>query len=253
MPIKKIVGMILVFFTPGLVSSSVIAVGNSVARETATALDVRQEFVVGTFAFARREKPSYVGLLVEKALAEYGYQLRIKHFPGKRLMAQLNTGDIDGDLGRTLNLTRAFENIVRVEEPLFRPCALLYRLASRPPLDINNVVSELRIGTISGGPGGNSLLTDRWPTADLVTFKSFQQAGQLLMNDRIDLVALPAAQRSVFLDTLERPVVLQGVFHLQPVYMHVHKRHDELAVRLAASIKLLKRQHPSRDCVREEF
>jgi len=206
-------------------------------------------FSVGTFAFAKGEgKQGYVPQLVKKALAQQGYSMGLQYFPGRRLIAQLNTGLIDADLGRSLNMAKAFENVVRVEEPLFRPCALLYRLQSHTLADVKGLEASTKIGALAGGPEGRSILREHWPRADLVPFKSFKQAAAMLMAGRIDLVALPGIMISRFMAEVGRPVALQDSFYLGPVYMHVHKRHAELAVRLSATIKRLKRQYPSPEC-----
>lgn len=215
---------------------------------------VLQPFVVGTFAFAKGVKQQvYVPQLVMQALAQQGYRMDLQYFPGRRLIAQLNTGVIDADLGRSLNMALVFENVVRVEEPLLRPCALLYRLQSHAPVDVKALGESIQIGALSGAPEGRSLLLERWPRAELVPFESFKQVAAMLMAGRIDLVALPGIMMSRFMAQMDRPLALQDSFYLQPVYMHVHKRHHELALRLAASITLLKHEFPERDCVHKEF
>jgi len=227
-------------------SLSILLAGCLLAPMLAAEEPELKSFVVGTFTFAKGEgKQGDVQQLVMRALAQQGYRMDLQYFPGRRLVAQLNTGLIDADLGRSLNMAQAFENVVRVDEPLFRPCALLYRLQSDLPMDMG---ASVKVGALAGGPEGLSMLREHWPNADPVPFKNFKQAAAMLMAGRIDLVALPEMMMNRFTAEMAWPLALQDSFYLKPVYMHVHKRHHELAERLAATIKRLKRQSPSPEC-----
>jgi len=211
-----------------------------------------KEFVVGTFSFVKDIKgPNRVALLVGRALSEYGYQMRLEYMPGKRLMAQLNTGAIDADLVRAIDLSRGFENIVRVEEPISRVCGLIYRLKERDQLALSDAESPASLGVYAGAPGVASTLLRKFPSVELVSFKTLAQGVKMLMHERIDFLVIPDVQAPALITGTDKPLSLASVFKLGDSYLHVHKRHDELAVRLAASIKLLKRRFPLPGCAPE--
>jgi len=223
-----------------------------VFAEPAFAEKKGREFVVGTFSFVKEIKgPNRVALLVERALSEYGYQMRLEYMPGKRLMAQLNTGVIDADLIRAIDLSRGFENIVRVEEPINRVCGLIYRLEERDQLALSDAESPVSVGVYSGAPGVASTLLRMFPPVELVYFKSLAQGIKMLMHERIDFLVIPDVQAPALITGTDKPLRLASVFKFGDSYMHVHRRHDELAVRLAASIKLLKRRFPLPSCALE--
>jgi len=208
-------------------------------------------FVVGAFALANNAKgPRYTQRLIGKALAEHGYALELRFFPGRRSIAQLNNGLIDGDMLRLRDLSKDFVGIVRVDEPLTYACVLFYRLKSRAA---PKATEPVRVGVISGAAAGDAAVLNRWPDAELVGYESLTQAAQLLMNERIDMVSLAASQRSQLLAAVKRPVALQDVLQLTPVYMHVHRSHELLALSLAASIKRLKLKHPAPSCQTDSF
>lgn len=225
---------------------------NSVEAIPSRSQDLKP-FVVGTFKFTsktikRTPKANYSAYLIERALLEYGYRMELKTYPGRRLMAQLNTGAIDGDMARTFDMSVGFANVIRVEEPIVRPCVLLLRTAANHSIDINNPDKPVKIGLFAGAPGGAAIVLSRWPSAELVNFENLKQGAQLLMSDRIDLFAIGEVQLPMVSQFIDRPIERQDAFYLPPLYMHVHKRHDELAVRLAASLKLLKRRFPAPTC-----
>lgn len=205
-----------------------------------------QPFVVGAFSLASNTKgPRYAQGLIGKALAEHGYALELRFFPGKRSIAQLNSGLIDGDMLRLQDLSKGFEGIIRVDEPLTYACVLFYRLKSYAAPKASESV---RIGVISGAAAGDTAVLNRWPSAELVGYESLKQAAQLLMSERIDMLAVAASQRSQLLAAVRRSVVLQDVLKLMPTHMHVHRSHEQLAKSLAVSIKRLKLKHPAPGC-----
>jgi len=208
-------------------------------------------FVVGAFTLvSKAQGPHYVEGLVRKALAEQGYALELQFLPGRRSIAQLNNGLIDGDMARLQDLSKDFVGIVRVDEPLVYACVLFYRLQSHAALKASEPV---RVGVISGAAAGDAAVLTRWPSAELVGYESIKQAAQLLMSERIDMLAVSASQRSQLLAEVKRSVALQDVLQFLPAYMHVHRSHEQLAVNLAESIKRLKLKYPAPGCQRGSF
>jgi len=208
-------------------------------------------FVVGAFNLVNNAKgPHYTQGLIGKALAEHGYALELRFFPGRRSIAQLNSGLIDGDMLRLQDLSKDFGGIVRVDEPLTYACVLFYRLKSRAAL---KATEPVRVGVISGAAAGDAAVLKRWPSAELVGYESIKQAAQLLMSERIGMLAVAASQRSQLLVEIKRSIVLQDVLQFMPAYMHVHRSHEQLAVSLALSIKRLKLKYPAPGCQVDTF
>ena len=207
-------------------------------------------FIVGTFRFSQDDLSiSYAERIIGAALVEHGYRLEVQYFPGRRLLAQLNTGAIDGDLSHIFDLSKTFANIIRVDAPLRRSCALVYRLQGRQPLPAAHRLDRVKIGIYSGAPKGAALIQQRWPNAELVTFENIKQGIYMLMGERIDLLAMAASQRAALGQIPHQPIALQDAFYLPYNHMHVHRRHAELALKLADSIRRLKRQRPEVDCL----
>jgi len=216
---------------------------------SATNDDVIQPFIAGSFSFLRvSDQHSYSRSLMTKALAEHGYQLQVNYYPGRRLMAQLNSGVIDGDMGRAFNMSQSFDNIVRVEEPLQHHCARLYQLKSRLMLEPSGDNQPIRVGVYGGAPGGTAALLARWPNARVVAYDNLKQGALMLSNERIDLLAIGTMQAPLLQQYSERPLAVVDTFALPPTYMHVHKNHKQLAVDLADSIKQLKLVYPPPTC-----
>ena len=205
-------------------------------------------FVLGSFDFVRNDAPpGFTGRLIQRALAEQGYRMEVEYFPGRRLIGQLNAGAIDGDFPRAYDLSREFDNIVRVNEPIRRLCVPIYRLKSRA-LPVATGVAPIKIGLIAGALSGPKMLKSHWPGAEIVYFESTRQGLQLLQNERIDLLTLAGYQHQNVLAQVQRSLQIEHIFYLPYTYMHVHRRHALLAEKLAESFKRLKQQQPEPSC-----
>jgi len=208
-----------------------------------------KELRIGTFDFAR----DVTGIkkatkLINEAMLIHGYRMRLEYFPGKRLMAQLNSGLLDGDLLRSVNLSRGFSNVVRVEEPILQPCGLFFQLAQRESL---GVTGPFRLGIYDGIPEAIAQISRLYPEAKFVYFKKMRQGIDMLEHRRIDLITVPFGQEARFHRLSHLPVTLAEGISLTPGYMHLHRRHSQLALELVPTLKALKQKASLDDCTPE--
>jgi len=206
-------------------------------------------FIAGVFGFAQsqgRTKPFYTEQILGAALIEHGYALELRYFPGRRLPIELNSGAIDSDLSQLRDLSLLFDHIIRIPEPIRKPCVLAYRLTDNP----QQITADktLRVGLYVGAPDGDKMMLERWPEAQLMHFENIRQGTLQLMNGRIDIITLGALQLPALLANSTRPLTLVDSFPLPYTYLHIHERHGPLADKLAASMKRLKQQYPEPQC-----
>jgi ABC-type amino acid transport substrate-binding protein len=205
-----------------------------------------KELRIGTFDFARDHSGiDTAKRLISEALLEHGYQMRIEYFPGKRLMAQLNSGFLDGDLLRSANLSRGFSNIVRVEESILQPCGLFFRLE---PQQSEGSDRPRRVGIYDGVPEAMAQVSRRYPEAKLVLFKKLQQGVNMLEHRRIDLITVPFGYEKSFHKLLHVPVILTEGILFSPAYLHLHRRHHQLALDLVPTLSALKQKAAFGSC-----
>ncbi len=178
-------------------------------------------------------------ILVRQALRLHGYDIELGFYPGKRLITELNGGRLDGDLFRTVNLSRGFDNIVRIEEPLTNHCALFYQLEGRP-IDLSNPTLSARFGMGHGTPAIQTSVASAYPRAGLEFFKKLSHGIDMLEHERIDLLVVISGQEPLMHRMSRKKVVLAGGAPLSPIYIHLHARHRQLALDLAPTLKRLK-------------
>lgn len=202
---------------------------------------------IGTFSFLAEVDTGFAIPLIEQALAEHGYRIELQYLPGKRVMAELNNGVLDGDLIRSIDLSRGFQNVVRVDEPIIHACGLLYRL-EQTPVRLSNLSLRPQVGIYAGSAGAVMRLLQRWPNAAPVTYDSLKQGVKMLEHQRLEYVAIPDLQEVLLKQMVDSPIVLEDVFELEPAYMHLHKRHQTLAEGLAITLRRLKQETPLDAC-----
>ena len=209
---------------------------------------------LGTFEFNRNLNQMPIGEeLVRKSLAEHGYAMQLEYFPGKRLMVQLNSGRLDGDLYRSVNLSRAFDNVVRVDEPLLRSCGLIFRLSSRPDVDVHNRNSALSLGVYDGVPAASNEILRQYPHLKLVFIKKLQQGIDMLSHHRIELLALPLTQEPALHQRLQESTDVVGAIELPSFYLHLHSRHRQLAQDLVPTLQRFKKELTTQTCSLERL
>ncbi|MGH1372387.1 MAG: hypothetical protein ACRBBW_10150 [Cellvibrionaceae bacterium] len=177
--------------------------------------------------------------LVRQALRVHGYDMQLEFYPGKRLIAQLNNGRLDGDLFRAVNLSRGFENIVRIEEPLGQACLLFYQLGERSS-DFSDATLSIGFGIAHGAPAIQALLTSNYPNSTLEYFKKLSNGVDMLEHDRIDVLVITSEEYVKMHRLSRKKIVLTGGEPLGPMYIHLNAKHRQLALDLAPLFKRLK-------------
>lgn len=200
-------------------------------------------FVVGAVNYVNPDAHSYERWLLAEALLLHGYEIEVRYFPGKRLMVELNNGNLDADMSRTLDLSRGFSQIVQVEAPLIQACAWIYQLSQGPTPSGGG-----RFGLFRGAPGGHALAAQIMPDVELVFFSSLNQAAKMLAGERIDYIGLVSWQVEPFEALMTRPIKPYLQLVLPFSFAHFHRRHAKLAQEIRATILTLQQQRPMPLC-----
>lgn len=222
----------------------------SVAADEPPSHSSLKPFVMGGVSYLQYHPESYPHRLVRDALQLHGYRMEMRYFPGKRLLSELNRGNVDGDLLRTVDLSQQLADVVRVEWPISGSCAWVYGLEQASLNPANQ--SRPKLGLYRGTPGGHKMAAAVMPDAQVIQFNSLTQAAKMLENQRVDLIGLVTWQIKPFTQLMQRPVAAYGQFVLPPNYVHLHRRHGDLAKSLVETLRQLQLDRPSPQCELEE-
>ena len=205
-----------------------------------------ERFVLGADADPSAYGSRWTVLGYTEAFRRLGIPLQINHYPLARRTALGDTGEIDGDAGRIYEYGAAHPNLVRVEEAFTEHSFALYsalpesRLRGLEDLRSSNLTVEFRRGIFFCE---NTL--KRWvPAERLSDISSEEQGLSKLLAGRTDLYCeLEYPVRTVLNsppfkgETRIRPVLNLGTIKTYP---YLHRKHADLAPRLAAVLKQMK-------------
>lgn len=208
-----------------------------------------EPFRVGVLSAIHRPEQTYAAQLIEMALARHGYQLELTSVPGKRLMSQLNRGEVDGDLIRSVDLSRGFDSVVRVPESIGSTCGSVYRLQVREDFDVEQAMHNVSIAAYHGAPGASSFFLRQWPAATLEFFGSLPQGLKMLTHERVDLIAIHDLDERYLEALSERPIQRYARFNLEANYFHLNHKHKALVKPLTETLRVLKQEFPPPMCL----
>lgn len=206
-------------------------------------------FRVGVLGAVHNPEYTYAARLMDEALLQQGYRMELVSMPGKRLMSQLNRGQVDGDLIRTVDLSRGFERVLRVPESIGSICGTVYRLLERPEVNIKQSRRGTVLALYNGAPGASSFFLRHWPAVEQAYFGFLPQGIKMLTHERVDLIAAHDLDREYLRSLSDRPLQPYARFHLEPTYFHVHANYEALIGPLAKTLNRLKQTMTPPSCL----
>lgn len=186
-------------------------------------------------------------LIFTDAFKRLGFELQVEGYPMSRRTAMSDSGEIDGDLGRTAQYGAAHPNLVRVEEPFAEMAFALYtanpalKIKSVEELRASDLIVEYRRGIVFCETTLNALQIKQ-----LSDITNAQQGFKKLLARRSDLYCDLELQARGALNTAEfrheESLRKQINLGIMPIHFYVHRKHSALAPRLSATIKAMKRE-----------
>jgi ABC-type amino acid transport substrate-binding protein len=171
---------------------------------------------------------------------ELAKDIRLEYIPGRRMMIGLNTGEVDVDLARAVDISRGFDNIERVDHPWMHVCSIVVGLAknkaglqAETPSILeggdgvsDNIVETPVIGIFSGSPAMTAAAERYFPDYIVVEYKNDRQAVMLLQHRRVDLIISTHLNWDHLQEMAELPLDIYDMQGATPIYMHIHKKHQ---------------------------
>lgn len=221
------------------------SVHNAICQESAPALK-DNTFVMTTI----KSENDYLGKWLRQAYTEVfrrmGLKVEFKQYPAKRASMEAEAGNVDGELGRPYDYLSEHTNLIRVEESLF-PLTFSAFTVQIPIPELNGWESlkgtNYRVGYIRGVRTTESNLPNVIGKENLSDVTEPAQGLKQLISGRIDLFVdeesgiLTLLNSPEFKDSKIRSAGIMGSVHLYP---YLHKKHADLAPKMAEVIKAVK-------------
>ena len=190
--------------------------------------------------FTQADGKGFLDVVAGEAFRRAGVKLRLVKLPAERALLNANAGIEDGELSRIAGLEGQYPNLVRVSEKIadWEFSAFSRDAAISTNLD---VLRQHPIGHIKGWKIYEGMMAGA-PT--VVTAEDSTQLFRLLDLRRVEVVLY---MRWMGLAKI-REQGLHGIVLLEPplatreMFIYLHKRHIDLAPKIAAALRDLKKE-----------
>jgi polar amino acid transport system substrate-binding protein len=200
-----------------------------------------QPLILNTSNAAPRSTPDGTGfldLVVKEALRRAGLSAVISHQPSERALANVNSGQDDGNFARVAGLEGRYPNLVRVPEAL---TILTFTPFARPPGPRIRDWADLEPYNV-GHVIGWKILEDRIPQAKSLTrVKDGDTLFDLLAKGRIDVAVYDLLQGREIIRRGNLTVVpLDPPLARKEMFLYLNRRHEALVPVLAQTLRDMK-------------
>ncbi|MBS3798257.1 transporter substrate-binding domain-containing protein [Pseudoalteromonas sp. BDTF-M6] len=170
--------------------------------------------------------------LMSHAYAQLGYELEIIDFDHPLALAAADKGELDGQLGRIANIESRYENLLRVDFPLFK-----FELFMLTRCHYCSLQELSRVAIRNGYPVTEQYLHSNNFNGQIIKLESVAAQLNLLAQNQVDaVVLLDFHLQQGFHYRAEQPFARH---HLQDYYSYhyVHKRHEDKIPKLLAVLQ----------------
>lgn len=203
----------------------------------------------GKLVFATHTGPplsDYLEEVIREALKPYSIEVEVIDLPGSRVIVQVNSGRIDGDLARVEDFNSisdfATANYLRISEPLVLAEIAMITLAENK-LNLQPTWKSINQGSVAFLRGSKTIR------------KYLREYNRVSLNDNLQLLELVKNKRvdsAVMFGVIAEHLLKQNPelnqvlkIHQPPVmsfhlFTYLHKKHAELVPKLEHSLRQLK-------------
>lgn len=179
-------------------------------------------------------------LILKEAFKRIGYDLKIIHLPSERALINANDGVEDGNFARVAGLSSLYPNLIQVPEEITNFEFVVFSKKSGIVIKDWKNLKPFHVGIVTGW---KILETNITGAKSLTKVKDGSILFKLLREDRLEIIVYDKRQGLVLLKELamkdiyiiEPPLAVKGMF------VYLHQRHKELAPKLAAAIRGMKK------------
>ena len=188
----------------------------------------------------------YLHEVIQEALKPYSIKVQTIQIPGNRVISQVNSGRIDGDLSRVINFKEISDidssNYLLVNEPLVLTEIVMITLANK------NIDQPITWTTVNQGSvaflRGSKTVRKHINPENRIAVSSNTNVLKMVANKRVNSAIMFSSVANSLLDQspelrsklmIHKPAV--DSFHL---FTYLNKKHAELIPKLELSLKQLK-------------
>jgi hypothetical protein len=203
-------------------------------------------FVMGTVDAENTYAHQWYRRIYSEAFRRLGIKLELAVYPNQRIGVVLDQGVIDGEAARARVYSEVHPELIRVEESVLDVVFALYATNHAVELKRLDDLRRLKLRTAyrRGVVVCERALASLLPPEQIIDVTGAEQGLQMLLSGRADVMcAVDQSLTNVLIGPEFAGVTsVRKVLGLQaaPLFPYLHRRHAELAPKLAAVLKAMK-------------
>ncbi|MBE7636952.1 hypothetical protein GUA87_08855 [Sneathiella sp. P13V-1] len=174
--------------------------------------------------------------IIRAAYKAIGVYPVFKYYRGSRSLNLVNRGAHDAELGRIMGINLIYENLVRVDVPIFsiRFAMIVRKGTPKVPFDRSSV-GDVKLAY----PRGIEYLKRRLKGENSWEITDDHEILLMLEGKRIDFGFMPLLTARKLIDRFPGLEIRDGPFEPAEVYHYIHKKHIHLKSKLELSLRKL--------------
>ncbi|MEG3616831.1 ABC transporter substrate-binding protein [Magnetovibrio sp. PR-2] len=204
--------------------------------------------------YTTAERTGFQDRIVAEVFKRLGLKGRVEHYKASaRALINANEGIDDGVAMRIRDIGKRFPNLVRVDEVLIDNDFVAYSRGLDPKFDVKTWadLKGLTVGYINGWVVFENNVPDNIEEHKVSTP---HQLFEMLDKRRVDVALYERWQGlQTAHDTRLKVTAHEPPLAAVPMYMHVHKKHADLAVKMANALKEMKQDGTYERIVQESL
>lgn len=179
-------------------------------------------------------------MILTRAYAALGYRLNVSYYPSSEALYKSNKGEVDAELVRIAEVSKAYPNLIQVPESLFDFKGMAFSWDDNIIVRGEHDLWGRRVGIVRGIQWAEKLTEGNSP----IIARDVHQLFELLADREID-VALEAQltgepELQHFLN--RGLVMLLDTVEYFPVFHFLNKKHADLVIPLSEEIQKMKKR-----------
>ncbi len=232
------------------VEATVESTADTSAKNDVTTI-TEVNFVAAGLEIENTPRGIYMTLALAEAFKRHGINYNVRYVPIKRAVEMVDSGEADGDTNRieTFTANGANPNHIRVDTPYLSGSFISY--AQDPAAEFDSWQSLTDSGYVLGYRDGTKRYRDKLGAvlpAERIVFVPNNNKDALLMlaAGRFDVYLTGMSKKHIIEELLQTEAFKDSGLHYaglvarHAVYAYMHKKHAELASKIAVTLEKMK-------------
>ena len=190
-------------------------------------------------------QPRIIVPILAEAFKRNGIRFHAKYYPSLRSLASSNSGQVDGELHRVYDFHLVsggkYPNLIRIESKLLSVWLAAFT-AKNIKIQTWNDLKEYNVIYYRGRKNVEQFLKKILPPERIHDTKTDKQAFKMLAAGRVDIVISESRQGKILIsDNPEFSDIVEiAKIDETKIYAYIHKKHKEIAPKIAETIEKMK-------------